>query len=147
MERHLESCAACSTRARGFTEVNTLLEQWEDIQPSASFDAVLEQRILAQEGEPKTWWERLSLGFFLPPRTVAALAGSLAAVVVLAVAVTRYWPTPSTATLEEPEQTPVVVGVAASGEDLTLYSNLGVLENLEMLSNFEVLQELETSTP
>ena len=77
VEQHLRECAACAERLQGFAEVNARLGEWEEIRPSASFDARLEQRIAAQRAASRSWWERFVYG--LMPFHKPVLAGGVAA--------------------------------------------------------------------
>ena len=144
VEQHLRECAACAERLQGFAEVNARLGEWEEIRPSASFDARLEQRIAAQRAASRSWWERFVYG--LMPFHKPVLAGGVAAMILAAVFLVQYAPIPSGQETAEPETVPAVAALSAS-EELALYQEMPVLENWELLSNFEVLQELRVSTP
>jgi len=143
VERHLAICAACAERLQGFSDVSRLLDGWEGIQPSASFDARLGQRVAAQPAAAG-WWERLTGGWLRFPSASPALAGAALAVVLAAVALVRYDPFSFPAT--EPQPAPVAL-VSPAADELALYQDLPVLEDWDMLSNFEVLQELNGKTP
>ncbi len=145
VEQHLAACPACAERLRVFSDVSRLLDGWEGIQPSATFDTRLGQRIAAQPVAPG-WWERLTGGLLRFPSASPALAGAALAVVLVAVALVRYDPFSLSTPATEPQPAPVTL-VSADADELTLYQDLPVLENWDMLSNFEVLQELNGKTP
>lgn len=145
VERHQEVCTACAERLRGFSEVSRLLDAWEGIQPSPSFDVRLGQRVATQPPSGG-WWERLAVGWLRLPSAGPALAGAVLAVVLAAVALVRYDPSSFSAPATEPAPTPLAL-ISASTDELALYQDLPVLEDWEMLSNFEVLQELNGKTP
>ena len=143
-ERHLASCAACADRSRGLLEVNHLLDAWEPIQPSASFNSRLQQRILQQPA--LSWWERVKMQMALLPVWRPAAAMAMLAVMVSALAVVQYG-LPGSAAISQryTGDDRVPAQVSTSGDELALYQDLAVLEDWEMLSNFEVLQELEAT--
>jgi anti-sigma factor RsiW len=145
VDGHLRVCPDCSDRVRGFHRVSDLLETWQDIEPSASFDARLENRILASTTGASGWWQRI-VSAILVPISRPVLAGAMMAVMLVAVVLVRYSPRTSGEALAT-EQPSVVVANLSDGDDITLYKDLPVLENWEMLSDFDVLQELKTSTP
>ena len=146
VERHLAGCAACAERLHGFSDVSSLLDGWETVQPSPSFNARLERRILAEPATSAGWWERISFWFQMHPSGRPALAGALLGMMLFAVVLARYNPsapftlTPGTAGTER------VATVSDGNDELALYRDLPVLEDLDLLSNFEVLQEFETTT-
>jgi hypothetical protein len=74
-----------------------------------------------------------------------ALAGALLSVLLIAVALVRYYPGSSPVAVNQPS--PAEASAAPSADELALYQDLRVLENWELLSNFEVLQELNEATP
>lgn len=147
VELHLRGCSACAERLRGFSEVSSLLDNWEGIQPSASFNARLQHRILAQPAASASWWERIWVRLIPLPLSKPVLAGAVLAVMLVAVAVVRYSPSPFGAAGTEQGTTPTVAVLSDGPDELALYRDLAVLEDWELLSNFEVLQELNTSTP
>jgi len=147
VELHVAECASCAERLRGFSEVIRLLDSWEAIQPSASFNGRLEQRILAHPELVSGWWERFWFRFRLFPLAKPALAGVVLGIVIFAVIVARYSPASFDAPTGGPATTPIVANVSNGSDELVLYQDLPVLENLDLLSNFEVLQELKTTTP
>lgn len=144
VEQHLEACSSCAARVRDFAEVSGLLDEWKGIEPSAFFNARLEQRIAA-EAAATGWWGGWFQRLVLAPLGNPALAVALLAIVSFGIVFLRYSPAPPQ-TLATPE--PPVVAAAISGEDeLALYRNLAVLEDWEVLRNFEVLQELSSTHP
>lgn len=146
VELHLEGCSACAERLRGFSQVNHLLDGWEGIQPSASFAARFEQRLLAPPGASASWWDRFPRRLAQVPLGNPVLAGAMLAVIVLAVVLIGYSPT-SPETVAQHTTPPIVATLAEGADDLALYRDLPVLEDWELLSNFEVLQELNEMTP
>jgi hypothetical protein len=143
VERHLRTCTTCAERLQGFSDVSRLLDGWEGIQPSASFDARLGQRVAAQPAAAG-WWERLTEEWLRFPSASPALAGAVLAIVLAAVALVRYYPSSFPTT--EPQPAPIAVD-STGPDELALYQDLPVLEDWDMLSNFEVLQELNGKTP
>jgi hypothetical protein len=118
-----------------------LLDAWEPIQPSASFNARLQQRILEEPAAGISWWERVVLPFGTFSGWSPLTATAMLAVVLCAVFVAWYSPiAPETIALNN------TVVSDGGADELALYQDLPVLENWEMLSNFEVLQELDTAT-
>jgi anti-sigma factor RsiW len=143
VEEHLSACATCAERLRGFGDVSRLLDTWEGIRPSASFDAKLEGRILAQPSAAGRWWGWLALPFL---QRAPVLAGAML-VLLAAVALVRYFPGAAPADLTTPEGPRIVATNSDGADELALYQDLGVLEDWELLTNFEVLQELNETTP
>jgi anti-sigma factor RsiW len=143
--RHLAGCPACAERLRAFSDVSSLLDTWEPVQPSASFNARLQRRILA-EPSAAGWRDRLAL--WLPVNSFGrpALAGALLGLVLFAVVLERYTPAKSVPAYQTAAGTALVATTFEGTDDLTLYQDLPVLENLEFLRNFDVLQELQTTT-
>jgi len=146
IERHLAGCTACAERLRQFSDVSSLLDGWEPVQPSASFNARLAQRIRAQEALPNGLWGRLSLWLRVHPFGKPAVAGALLGIMLFAVILTRYEPGTSIAITQNSAGAKMVATRSDGNEDLALYQDLPVLENLELLSNFEVLQDLQTTS-
>ncbi len=166
LETHLSVCVPCAARLREFSgdvsHVGLLLDSWPTIQPSASFDQMVLQRIRSQEPatiSPATssatspvasWWSRFAAAF-LAPLARPALSSALAVVMIAAFSVVRYFPG-STALDDSGQTGGPVVAILDSYEDIALYQDLPVLEDWEMLRNFEVLQdevlqEMKGSTP
>src|SRR3972149_2666158 len=106
-ELHLRGCAACAERLQGFSEVSNLLDEWEAIEPSASFQARLEQRILAQPLASARWWERLWFRLVPLPLSKPVLAMGMLAVILAVVAAVRYSPVPSGSVATGQESAPV----------------------------------------
>jgi anti-sigma factor RsiW len=146
VELHLSACAACAERVRGFREVNRLLDAWEGIQPSPSFSARLQQRILAQPSASHRWLDWLALPFLQRPYAKPALAGIVLGMLLAAVALVRYFPS-TPADLTAPQAPRMVATISDGTDELALYQDLAVLEDWELLTNFEVLQELNRTTP
>jgi anti-sigma-K factor RskA len=143
LHAHLARCAPCAERVRGLSAVNNLLDGWEGMQPSASFDARLQQRISQQQASQG--WQRFADRYLRFPFARPALAGALLSVLLVAVALVRYYPGSSPVAVNQPS--PAEAAAAPSADELALYQDLRVLENWELLSNFEVLQELNEATP
>lgn len=120
VEAHLETCAACRTRAEEFGKLWNVLDEDPAIQPSPSFDARLCQRIAA-EPAPNRW-------AWLMPRPAFAMA------LLLAMSVWMSRPSANVAT-------------AKSDDDFHMIKDLGVLEDYDVLSNFEALSELPPPQP
>jgi anti-sigma factor RsiW len=142
---HLATCAGCSERLRGFSDVSSLLDGWEGMQPSASFNRRLHQRIMAEAAPSAGWLQRFS--GWLQPASFAkpAFAGALLGMMVIAVALARFIPESQTPIASNRTIGPTLTTAFEGNDELALYQDLPVLENLELLSNFEVLQELQTS--
>lgn len=146
VELHLATCAVCAERVRGFRQVNQLLDTWEGIQPSPAFSTRLEQRILAQPSASRRWLDWFALPFAQRPYARPALTGAMAAVLLAAVALVRYFPS-TPADLTAPQAPRMVATISDGTDELALYQDLAVLEDWELLTNFEVLQELNRTTP
>jgi anti-sigma factor RsiW len=142
---HLAGCAGCSERLRGFSDVSSLLDGWERMQPSASFNRRLHERIMAEAAPSAGWLERFLGRVQANPFGKPALAGALLGMMVIAVVLARFIPGPPTATSSDRASVAMLTEAAEGNDELALYQDLPVLENLELLSNFEVLQELQTS--
>jgi anti-sigma factor RsiW len=144
--RHLADCAVCAERMHAFSDVSSQLDAWEPVQPSALFNARLQQRILAEPARPAGWRDRLAL--WLPVNSFGrpALAGALLGLMLFAVVLERYTPATSVPASQATASTALVATTFEGPDDLTLYQDLPVLENLEFLRNFDVLQELQTTT-
>jgi anti-sigma factor RsiW len=144
VESHLAGCAACAERLHQFSGVSSLLDGWEPMQPSASFNARLAQRIRTQETLPNGLWERMTLWLRVHPFRKPAVAGALLGIMLFAVILTKYEPGTSVAITQDSANTTMVATRSDGSDDLALYQDLPVLENLDLLSNFEVLQDLQT---
>jgi hypothetical protein len=142
---HLATCAVCSERLRGFSDVSSLLDGWEGMQPSASFNRRLHQRIMAEPATPAGWMERFSGWLQVNSFGKPALAGALLGMMVIAVALARFAPESQTPVASNRTIGTPLTTALEGNDELALYQDLPVLENLELLSNFEVLQELQTS--
>jgi len=144
---HLADCAACAERLQGFSHVSELLDGWEAMRPSVSFNASLQQRILAEPVRQLGWLDRIPQWLQGSSFGKPALAGALLGMMLIAVVLTRYSPAPATSSsIAARSASPAMIAATVEGNDeLTLYQDLPVLEDLELLTNFEVLQEFETS--
>jgi len=145
VELHAQTCAPCGKRLRGFEEVFGLLQEWKGIEPSAGFNARLEQR-LSREPATSGWWAALFPGHAPLPFANPVFSLAMLLVVLLAAVVIRFSPA-SPPTLARRQTPPLAATVAAGVDDLTLYRNLPVLEDLDVLGNFELLQELSSTSP
>jgi anti-sigma factor RsiW len=136
IEAHAQACSSCADRIGGFTDVFYLLDSWEGITPSPSFNARLERRIAEDAAAP--WWESFIPRFVAAPGN-AAFALALLVVMMIGTLVIQYRPTAPA----QLAQQSAVFDTSASVDDLSLYRNLPVLEDFDVLKNFEVLQELD----
>jgi hypothetical protein len=126
VEAHAAECANCRARIEEFRQLFGVLGELPAVQPSASFDAQVRQRIAA---ETKPGW----FHWFMPaPR----FAFSLAMLLALSVGIVKYSPT-------SPEPT----AVKQSEQDFQAFQDLGVLENYDVLKNFDALSELPSTPP
>jgi anti-sigma factor RsiW len=121
VEDHLASCASCRTRAEEFRMMFGALDQIETIEPSASFDARVRERI-AQEARPR-WFS------WLVPQP--RLAFSMALLLALSVWMAKLPRENSTAMTAQTEQ-----------QDFEAIKDLDVLENYDVLSKFDALDEV-----
>ena len=144
--RHLAGCAACAERLRAFSDVSSLLDGWEPVEPSATFNARLQQRILAEPATQAAWWDRLAWWLPLNSFGKPVLAGTVLGMILFAVVLARYTPGTSVSIPPSTANTALLATTFEGADELALYQDLPVLENLELLSNFEVLQELQTTT-
>lgn len=123
VERHLETCGECRSRAAEFRRVWNLLDEVPATDPSPYFDARLRQR-LADEPHPSAW-----LAWLPQPRLALATA---------ALFLMGFW---LSVLPPEPEQPPITVQ-AQSEEDFRMIKDLHVLENYEVLADFDALSEI-----
>ncbi len=143
VETHARSCSLCAERMEGFPEVSSMLDAWTGIEPSASFNARLQQR-LDEEGSRVSWWSGLIPRWAPLPLGNPILAGVLLFVVSLAAWVIRSAPS-QTQIAASQANPPYVAAVAAGADDLDLYQDMPVLEDLDVLRNFDVLGELNAA--
>lgn len=143
MELHARSCALCAERMEGFANVFSVLDEWKGIEPSASFNRRLEERLEAEPAHSPLW--NYLFGRIVPlPAGNPVFALALLVVVSLGALVVGYSPT-------EPrnlaaQQASSYAGASAAGvDDFTLIQDLPVLEDLDVLGSFDVLQELNTT--
>ena len=146
LELHARGCASCTERISGFSEVFQLLDSWEGMQVSASFNARLERR-LESESVAYEWLSRLFPSLAPLPLGKPAFALALLAVISLGAILIGYSPTTSGGLASQHAMTPVVASMGAGADELALYRDLPVLEDLDVLKNFEVLQELIGTNP
>lgn len=123
VEKHLETCAECRSRAAEFRRVWNLLDEAPAVEPSPYFDARLRQR-LAAEPRPSAW-----LAWLPQPR----LALATAALLLMGVWVSVLRP--------EGQPPPAIAQVQAE-EDFRMIKDLRVLENYEVLADFDALSEI-----
>jgi|HubBroStandDraft_5_1064220.scaffolds.fasta_scaffold00242_13 anti-sigma factor RsiW len=121
VEDHLASCSSCRTRAEEFRMMFGALDQIETIEPSASFDAQVRERI-AKEARPR-WFS------WLVPQP--RLAFAMALLLVLSVWMAKLPRENSAATTVQSEQ-----------QDFEAIKDLDVLENYDVLSKFDALDEV-----
>jgi len=142
IELHSRTCAACAERIQGFSGVFAMLDSWEDIQPSPSFNAWLQRRIDA-EISPSGWLRNLFARLIPLPARNPIFALALLFFVSIGAVVVRYSPSPAS-TMASQQQPPFAVA-AVGVDDLVLYRDLPVLEDLDILGNFDVLQEIDVN--
>jgi anti-sigma factor RsiW len=148
VRRHLSECAGCREIEASYLRLDTLLEEWKGLEPSASFDARLRQAIEARRRAPR-------LGMFFTRPVTRAFAAAL--VVVFMVAGTfmlHHFRSRNSAAPAGGEPAASVKSASApalenssqskltADEELKMYENLPVLENYDLLTNFDVLSEL-----
>lgn len=126
IEKHLETCAECRSRAAEFRRVWNLLDEVPATDPSPYFDARLRQR-LAAEPRPSAW-----LVWLPQPR----LALATAALLLMGIWVSFLPPAG-----DQPPQGTVQAQVQAE-EDFRMIKDLRVLENYEVLADFDALSEI-----
>jgi anti-sigma factor RsiW len=126
VEEHLIDCAACRTRAEGFRNVWTVLEEVPAIEPSFGFDARVRQRVAA---EPRPEWFR-----WLVPQP--RLAFAMALLFALSVWIAKF----PTHNMNATSAT-----VANESEQFQAIKDLPVLDNYEVLTKFDALSELTPS--
>jgi anti-sigma factor RsiW len=121
VEDHLASCASCRTRAEEFRMMFGALDQIETIEPSASFDARVRERI-TQEARPR-WFS------WLVPQP--RLAFAMALLLVLSVWMAKL-----------PRENANVAATGTEQQDFDAIKDLDVLENYDVLSKFDALDEV-----
>ena len=149
MELHARSCASCAERMQGFLNVFGMLDEWKGIEPSASFNRRLEERLEA-EPERAPFWEylfgRIVPGSVALPAGNPVFALALLLVVSLGALVVGYSPAqPRNLAAAAAAQQSFASASASAQDDLTLFQDLPVLEDFDVLRNFDVLQELNTT--
>ncbi|MBI4465579.1 MAG: zf-HC2 domain-containing protein [Acidobacteria bacterium] len=145
VKTHLASCVSCAERMQDFSAVSSLLEEWQDIQPSSWFHVRLKQRLAQEEGGSR-WLARWLQPFRLIPLRIPAVALALLVLISLVVLRIGYSPGLEEEFATEPAA-PSVAAITASVDEVALYQSLPVLENWELLRNFEVLQEIGSANP
>ncbi|MBI1955547.1 MAG: zf-HC2 domain-containing protein [Acidobacteria bacterium] len=140
MEQHFQDCPACAEQMQGFAQVSDLLGEWRDIQPSAGFQARLEQRI--QETAPASWWESFWSRLLPVPAPSPAFATVFLVVLLVSALLVRYSPAP-VETFERQQPAATASAGSQGVDEITLSQNLALLEDWEVVTNFEVLQELK----
>jgi anti-sigma factor RsiW len=144
MELHARSCALCAERIRGFLNVFGVLDEWKGIEPSASFNRRLDERLEAEPARAPFWG--YFFGRLVPlPAGNPVFALALLVVVSLAALVVGYSPSEPRNLAAQHSQSYASAASAAGVDDFALFQDLPVLEDLDVLRNFDVLQELNTT--
>lgn len=146
VDLHAQACAACAQRIHGFADVSGLLDSWEPIEVSASFNAELQRRLREEPVAPfrSRLWNAVVPTLNALPLGRPAFAMALLILVSVAAIVMRYTPAEQEqiAMQQAPDIT-VIQAVSDSGvDDISLYRNMAMLEDMDVLRNFEVLQVL-----
>jgi len=125
VDLHLIACAECRAHVEEFRRLWAVLDEAPMTQPSASFDAVLRQRIAAEPA--RTGW--YGLWSWIPaPRLVFAV--SLLLLLSVWISSTPTGPVTNPTELAQHE------------EEFKMIKDLPVLEDYDVLANFEALSEL-----
>ncbi|MGB6198598.1 MAG: zf-HC2 domain-containing protein [Candidatus Acidiferrales bacterium] len=127
VEAHLAVCSACSQRAVEYRAMWGVLDELPAIAPSASFDAAVRARVVAEPAR-RTW------RWFLPsPR----LAFSVSCLLVLSV-----WLASRPADVDQSAAASAAGSQASSEADFRMINDLPELENYDVLANFDALSDL-----
>lgn len=142
VEEHLDGCEACADQRALLEQGLEGLDALPQLEPSAGFDAAFARKLqdaqreqrLAEDEEhhsKPSWWQVWRL-------PVLATAGACAA--LLAVALMRDPPAPTTSAPAPNEPVPVAELV----RNLPLLQDYDVVTRLDALEDFEVISRLDT---
>jgi len=137
VEKHLASCAACSTQLRDFQKTMALLDEWQAPEPSPYFDTRLQARLREEMARPPLpWYQRILPGLTSRPAWAMSVAAVLFTV-VLAIGNRSYLTQNETIATKPPSLTiPAQPGTAVG--------DLQALEsNDELYADFDVLDDLQ----
>jgi len=138
VERHIRSCAACSTQLRDFQKTMALLDEWQAPEPSPYFDTRLEARLREEMARPParsfSW---LKFGWLKMRPAWAMSAVAVLFVIALTVGNRSYLTQTDTIATKPP-----VVGLPV--EPGTAVGDLQALEkNDDLYADFDVLDDLQ----
>jgi hypothetical protein len=149
VEKHLADCALCSDQLKALEQLNGLLSDADEIQPTARFA----REVLGRVDE-----ERRVVAF-RSRRTIVWLAAAAAiAFVVLLLSIQKETQPPSSIShwkpkIESPAPPPVpntppankVGADKVSPEDAELIAHLDALENMDLIENYDNLEYMEAA--
>ena len=133
LERHVQSCGACSAVVAECRRLNALPYP-AVIEPSVDFDRMFWTKLAGVRSEQKTQaggWLSGTVSFMIRPSGLAVSAGLALGVFLVALYLLR----PPHAALPQQE---IMAAV-----DLDLYANLDVIQNSEALEIFELIEVLD----
>ncbi|MFZ1918041.1 MAG: hypothetical protein WAU58_10745 [Terriglobales bacterium] len=137
IEKHIASCADCSTQLHDFQKTMALLDEWQAPEPSPYFDTRL-QALLREEAarQPIPWYRRWTQSVFMRP----AWAMSVAAVIFMAalVAGNRSYITQTDAIATKPPSLGLPVQPGTALGDLQALES-----NDDLYADFDVLDQLQ----
>ncbi len=138
VEKHLASCAACSTQFLELQKTMALLDEWQAPEPSAYFDTRLAARLREEMARPAlSWYRRILPGALLRP----AWMGSAVAVifmVALAIGNKSYFVETETIATKPPSLTLPVQPGTAVGDLQALEKNDDLYADFDMLDDLQV---------
>ena len=145
IELHAQSCTLCAERMQGFSNVFAMLDEWKGIEPSASFNRRLEERLDVEPARAPIW--DYFFGRLVPlPAGNPVFALALLVVISLAALVVGYSPSGPRNLVAAAQRSQSYASASAVGvDDFALFQDLPVLEDFDVLRNFDVLQELNTT--
>ena len=147
IERHLESCEACSTQLHEFQKTMALLDEWQAPEPSPYFDTRLEARLREEMERPVGgWYRRVLASLALRPAWVAS-AAAVIFMVALAIGNKSYFVQTETIATKPPSLTLPVQPGTAVGDLQALEKNDDLYADFDMLDDLQVQDDDATANP
>jgi len=135
-QKHITSCAACSTQLSEFKKTMALLDEWEAPEPSPYFDTRLQARLREEAARPQAGWFA-----WLRQRPLLRPAWAISAAAVLFAAAILGGGRSYISEIDTIATKPPVVGLPV--EPGTAVGDLQALErNDELYADFDVLDDL-----
>ncbi len=150
VEKHLASCAVCSTQLHDFQKTMALLDEWQAPEPSAYFDTRLQARLREEMARPAAGWygrllHSLSLKSAFRPVWITS-AAAVIFTVALAIGNRSYLEQTETIATRPPSlNLPVQPGTAV-GDLQALEKNHDLYADFDMLDDLQVQDDV-TANP